>query len=404
MSASWPRIVLHADMDAYFASVEELDEPGLRGQPVIVGGTGNRGVVAAASYAARRFGVHSAMPTVEARRRCPEGVFLHPRFERYQALSEVVMQVFDRYSPRVEPLSIDEAFLDMTGAERLFGPPEEMGRLLKEEVKEATGGLTVSVGISVTKYVAKVASDHDKPDGLTIVPPAQVLDFLWPLGVRQLWGVGPRTAERLEALGLRTIGEVARAPAALLGAHFGSLGEHLLHLAHGEDDREVVPEREAKSVGAEVTLDKDVTGAQALKKHLRRAADRVAPRLRAEGLLASGLRVKLKTARFQLVTRQSRLEPPTDAAKSLFEAACALLPEFDLRLPYRLVGLAAFGLQPAGGPLQAELFDDGSRARQQRLERTLDSLRGRFGKELVKRASDLDEARDPEEPRRRDRD
>ncbi|MDY0001333.1 MAG: DNA polymerase IV [Polyangia bacterium] len=399
MTSAWSRIILHADMDAFFASVEELDDPALGGKPVIVGGTGRRGVVAAASYAARRFGVRSAMPTAEARRRCPQGIFLPPRFDRYQALSEVVMSVFDHFSPKVEPLSIDEAFLDMTGAERLFGPPEEMGRRLKAEVKETTMGLTVSVGLAATKYVAKVASDHDKPDGLTVVPPGETLDFLWPLGVRQLWGVGPGAAERLESLGLRTIGDVAKAPAELLRSHFGAQGEHLLELANGRDDREVEPGREAKSVGAEFTLERDVLGAAAIRRHLRRAADRVAPRLRAEGTLASGLRVKLKTAWFQLLTRQAPLDPPSDAAKDLFEAACELLSEFDLRIPYRLVGLAAYGLLPAGAPRQGELFDDGARERQGRLERTLDTLRDRFGQELVRRASDLDEPEEPEKPR-----
>lgn len=394
MSSPWPRIVLHADMDAFFASVEENDAPALRGKPIMVGGTGNRGVVAAASYAARRFGVRSAMPTVEARRRCPQGVFLPPRFERYQEVSRLVMEVFDHYSPRVEPLSLDEAFLDMTGAERLFGPPESMGERLRAEVREATGGLTVSVGISETKYVAKVASDHRKPDGLTVVPPEKVLDFLWPLEVRRLWGVGPRTAERLEALGLRTIGEVARAPEELLVRHLGSLGEHLHLLANGQDDREVTPEREAKSVGAEFTLQKDVKGPAAIKKHLRRAADRVAPRLRADGLLAGGIRVKLKTSGFQLVTRQAHLLPPTDAAKALFEAACALLPEFDLDLPYRLVGLSAFDLRSVREPVQADLFDDGTRAKTRRIERAMDTLRDRFGKEILKRGSDLDPPED----------
>ncbi|MFH2008284.1 MAG: DNA polymerase IV [bacterium] len=413
----WPRVILHADMDAFYASVEQQDRPELKGKPVIVGGTGNRGVVSAASYEARAFGVRSAMPTVEARRRCPQAEFLSPRFERYSEVSRVVMGVFDQYSPLVEPLSVDEAFLDMTGAEGLFGPPAEMGRRLRRDVREATEGLTVSVGVAGCKFVAKVASDQDKPDGLTVVEPwpETTHGFLWPLPVRRLWGVGPKTQARLEELGLRTIGDVAQASERLLAEHLGELGEHLRRLSLGEDDREVVPERETKSIGAEMTLDKDIVGPRAVRKHLRRAADRVAPRLRSEGLLAGGVRVKLKTAEFQLLTRQVTLPRATDEAKVLFEQACALLPQFELTVPMRLVGIAAYDLRPADEPVQGELFDDegdpraglgsgaragpGSRSRSgsgprpgrenRRLERTLDELRDKFGKSAVKRGSDL---------------
>ncbi len=387
----WPRIILHADMDAFFASVEQLDDPALRGKPVIVGGTSRRGVVSAASYEARRFGVHSAMPTYEARRRCPHGKLIRPRADRYREQSERVMAVFEDYSPQVEPLSIDEAFLDMSGAERLLGPPAEVGRRLKAEVREATGGLTVSVGISTTKYVAKVASDHDKPDGLTVVPPDEVLTFLRPLPVSELWGVGPKARERLEQLGLRSIGQVEQASVELLIDHLGSLGEHIHELACGRDDREVVSQREAKSLGAEMTLEHDVEGPEAIRRYLRKAADRVAPRLRRHGLRAAGVRVKLKTADFRLQTRQGALDPSTDAARTLYDGACALLPQFDLSLPYRLVGLAAFDLREQAQPVQGDLFDDGSAQRNRELEGTLDRLRERFGDGAVRRGSDLDE-------------
>lgn len=377
-------------MDAFYASVEQHDHPELRGTPVIVGGTGHRGVVSAASYEARVYGVHSAMPSHEARRLCGHATFLPPRMDRYQEVSSVVMAVFDDYSPLVEPLSVDEAFLDMTGTEALFGAPEQTGRRLREDVCEATDGLTVSVGVATTKFVAKVASDFDKPDGLTVVSPDGVHEFLWPLPVRRLWGVGPHIAGRLEQLGLRTIGDVARAAPALLAEHLGDQGGHLHRLSLGEDDREVVPKREAKSVGAEYTLERDIRGPAAVRKQLRRAADRVAPRLRRQGLLAGAVRVKIKTATFQLITRQAALPRPTDDAKPLFEAACALLGEFNLTAPMRLVGLAAFGLQTADIPVQAELFGAEGRQRNSRLERTLDELRGRFGNGAVKRGSDLD--------------
>jgi DNA polymerase-4 len=386
----WPRIILHADMDAFYASVEQHDRPELHGTPVIVGGTGRRGVVSAASYEARAFGVHSAMPAHEARRLCGHATFLPPRMDRYQEVSAQVMAVFDDYSPLVEPLSVDEAFLDMTGTEELFGPPLQTAQRLKVDVCEATDGLKVSVGVATTKFVAKVASDFDKPDGLTLVPPDGVHDFLWPLAIGRLWGVGPHTAERLESLGLRTIGDVAAADPALLTEHLGDLGGHLHRLSRGEDDREVENEREAKSVGAEYTLEQDIRGAAAVKKHLRRAADRVAPRLRRQGVLAGAVRVKIKTASFQLITRQAPLPRPMDDARPLFEAACELLGEFNLTVPMRLVGLAAFQLQPADVPVQSELFGTEGRQRNSRLERTLDELRGRFGSSAVKRGSDLD--------------
>lgn len=377
-------------MDAFFASVEQHDRPELKSTPVIVGGTGRRGVVSAASYEARAFGVHSAMPTHEARRLCGHATFLSPSFDRYQEVSSQVMAVFDDYSPLVEPLSLDEAFLDMTGAEGIFGPPREMGRRLRADVQAATDGLTVSVGIASTKFVAKVASDAHKPDGLTVVASAQVLDFLWPLGVKRLWGVGPHTAARLEQLGLRTIGDVARADPGLLTEHLGDAGAHLHRLSLGEDDRDVVGGREAKSVGAEYTLERDICGREAVKKHLRRAADRVAPRLRRQGVRAWSVRVKVKTASFRLVTRQTSMTRPTDDARPLFEAACGLVDELDLTVPIRLVGLAAFDLQPADVPVQADLFGREDRQRNSRLERTIDKVRGRFGDSAVKRGSDLD--------------
>lgn len=243
----WKRIVVHADMDAFFAAVEQHDRPELRGKPVIVGFPGPRSVVSTASYEARPYGVGSAMPMVQALRRCPDAVVIPPRFERYKEVSRKVMEVFASFSPLVEPLSLDEAFLDMTGTEALFGPPEEMGRRLKVAVRDATG-LTVSVGISATKFVAKVASDFRKPDGLTVVPPERVAAFLHPLPVRRLWGVGPRAEEKLHRLGLRTIGDVAAASRSFLEAELGSMGLHLHRLAHGDDPRQVQPHREARSM------------------------------------------------------------------------------------------------------------------------------------------------------------
>ena len=386
----WDRIVLHADMDAFYASVEQNDDPSLKGKPVVVGGTGKRGVVSAASYEARTFGVRSAMPIMEARRLCPDGVYLAPRFSRYQEISNEVMRVFGDFSPKVEPLSLDEAFLEMTGAERVFGPPEEMAHKLKNAVCEATGGLTVSVGAASTKFVAKVASDQNKPDGVTVVPPGEVFGFLHPLSVSRLWGAGPRTQKKLQEMGLNQIGDVAKCSEELLRASFGSLGTHLHRLANGVDPRDVAPPRERKSVGAEYTLEKDVKGAEAIKPHLRRAADEVGRRLREKGLLAYGVRVKLKTKSFKLYTRQTALMDPTDISCDLFEAGVELLSQFNLKSPMRLIGLAAFDLIEAHAPVQQDLFKKSERLEKRRLDQTLDTLREKFGNTVVKRGSDLE--------------
>lgn len=387
--ARWPRVIVHADMDAFFAAVEQLDHPEFRGKPVLVGGMVPRGVVSTASYEARPFGCHSAMPMAEARRRCPQAVVLPPRFERYEEVSARVMAVFANYSPLVEPLSLDEAFLDLTGAEGLFGTPEEMGQRLRADVFLATGGLTVSVGAAATKFVAKVASDHDKPDGLTIVPPGSETEFLWPMPVSRLWGVGPKTREVLEQAGFHTIGDVAKADERHLVARLGALGAHLFAMSWARDDREVIPDRDAKSVGAETTLDQDVTGASAILSHLRRSAARVARHLRSERLLAGGIRVKLKTRNFQTWTRQALLNPPTDSERDLLAASEALLPHFNLSVPMRLVGVAAYDLRPAGSqPVQTGLFESGERDRRRHLDRTLDALRDRFGKETIRWGGD----------------
>jgi len=390
-----PRVIVHADMDAFYAAVEQLDHPELRGRPVIVGGPTRRGVVATASYEARPFGVHSAMPMAVARRRCPQAVVVPPNFSRYVEVSGKVMAVFERFSPKVEPLSLDEAFLDMSGAEGLFGPPEQLGRRLKREVTAATEGLTVSVGIATTKFVAKVASDLQKPDGLTIVPADRTLDFLAPLPVSRLWGVGPRTVPQLERLGLRTIGDVARADRDWLVREFGALGEHVHRLSVADDPREVEPERERRSLGAEETLEEDIVGAAAIRPYLRRAAERVGRGLRDERLVAGGVRVKLKTRDFHLLTRQGPVSPPTDSAARLERAAFELLEQFDLRIPMRLVGLAAYALRPDEAAGQRSLFPDEQHDRRRRLDRALDALHDKFGEDVVRRGAEEDDDEPP---------
>jgi len=328
-----------------------------------------------------------------ARRLCPQALVVRPRFERYQEVSELVMAALATFSPLVEPLSLDEAFLDMTGSARLFGDPPAIGSRIKTAVRECTGGLTVSVGISATRYVAKVASGFRKPDGLTIVPPHEMREWLAPLPVSNLWGAGPKTTARLRELGLETIGQVARADAGILEQALGAMGLRFIGLANGVDAREVVGSRRASSVGYERTLNVDVVSRADIEAHLRLAADTVAQRLRRGSRLARGVRIKLKRADFTVITRQGVLNEPTDVGAVLFARAATLLDEMRDEGPFRLVGLAAYELDVEGATgAQLELLPAaGGRAR--RLEAAIDALVGKFGAGVVQRAADLDRDR-----------
>ena len=383
----WPRVVAHADMDAFYAAIEQLDDPALRGRPVLVGPLSGRRVVLTASYEARPYGVGSAMPMAQARRLCPSAVIVPPRFDRYQEVSGTIMGVFSDFSPEVEALSLDEAFLDMTGSEQLFGDPQSIGRRLKDAVRETTGGLTASVGLSGTKYVAKVASGCQKPDGLTVVPPEGAKAWLAPLPVSWLWGAGPKTQARLHHIGLHTIGEVADADPEFLSATLGRAGLHFHTLAQAEDPRPVTGGRASKSIGSEHTLDKDVREKAEIKLHLRRSADVIGRRLRQKSYVAFGLGVKLKTTDFQILTRQRRLSEPTDVTERLYSVGVGLLDEFDHPGPFRLVGMVAYDLAGIEDRVQFDLF--GTFARQRRLEVAIDELAERFGTDVVHRASDF---------------
>jgi DNA polymerase-4 len=387
-------------MDAFYASVEQLDFPAHRGRPVVVGadpkdGKG-RGVVAACSYEARAFGIHSALPIARAWRMCPEAVFLRPRFDRYAQVSTQVFTVLRRYTDLVEPLSIDEAFLDVTGSARLFGEAEAIGRDLKGAIR-AELGLVASVGVAPNKFVAKIASDLEKPDGFVTVVRDEVEAFLAPLPLTRLWGVGPKTAERLKRAGLRTIGDVARLGRANLEAMLGEAGAHFWALSRGEDDRVVVPESEAKSIGAETTFAEDVGDPALVQRTLLVLADRAAGRLRRHGLQAGGVTLKFRDAAFHTVTRATVLAHPTDLGEDLHRAAQALLEGISWRgRKVRLVGVTATRLAPAGSrPVQADLFaaDDD---RRRRLARTVDSLRERFGERALTRAALLADGEEPE--------
>lgn len=379
------RIILHVDMDAFFAAVEQRDRPELRGKPVIVGGTGGRGVVSTCSYEARVFGVHSAMPTFKARRLCPNGIYITPRMSAYAEASRAIMEVFDRYSPVVEPLSLDEAFLDMTGSERLFGTPREMGEAIRRDIRAATE-LTASVGVASSKFVAKVASDTNKPDGLTECEPGREKAFLAPLPIERIWGVGKRAAERLHGLGLDRIGDIAAYPVDVLEQRLGGFGRHVWNLANGIDVRDVSTGRVRQSVGAERTLAKDITGRDAVRHRLLPLADEVAATLRRKGKRAWGVRLKLKYADFRATTRDLRLDAPAQDAERLLAALDELMGRADLELPMRLVGLAAFDLTEEGVPRQASLFEPPPERREQ-LESALDAVRDKFGSATVVRGS-----------------
>jgi DNA polymerase-4 len=375
-------------MDAFYAAVEQLDDPSLRGKPVLIGPNSQRGVVLTASYEARPYGVGSAMPVAQARRRCPDAIMVQPRFERYQEISQQVMEVFADFSPAVEPLSLDEAFLDMSGTEHMFGSPHSIGRQIKEAVLQATQ-LNISVGVSGTKYVAKVASAHDKPNGLTVVPQDEAAAWLAPMPVERMWGVGKKTAARLHSLGLHTIGEIAALDPNDLAQRIGMVGSHFHQLANAQDPRGVSRGRGAKSIGSDRTLNTDVSSRRDIELHLRRASERVARRVRAKEYVAHGVRVRLKTSEFQMLTRQRRLSKPIDTAEAFMAVACSVLDEFDHPGPFRLVGMTAYDLDWRSQPQQSDLFTD---HRSRDLETTIDGLIERFGSGVVVRAKDLGNA------------
>jgi DNA polymerase-4 len=379
---SYRPVILHADMDAFYAAIEQRDRPELRGRPVVVGGTASRGVVTAASYEARRFGIHSAMPAAEARRRCPDAVFLRGDMAKYRRVSREVQAIFASVSPEVEPLSLDEAFVDVTASVGLLGPPLAIGRLLRERVHAATG-LAVSVGIAAGKMVAKIASDVAKPDGLLEVAPDAVRAFLDPLPVGRLWGVGPVTQAALEAAGVRTVGDLRRAAPAALGAVVGHAAEHLARLARGEDARVVDPDRDARTYGEEGTFDSDTRDERRIRGAIIAHAEAVARRLRHDALAARTVVLKMKLAvrtgpgRFRLLTRRATLSDATSDGHALAAVALRLWDEHRPSVALRLVGVAAAGL--AGDAGQMALFPDAARARRAALNDALDRIVARFG-------------------------
>jgi len=378
------RTVIHFDMDAFFASVEQLDNPNLRGKPVLVGARSRRGVVTAASYEARPTGVGSAMSMVEALRRCPEAIVVPPRRARYSELSSRVFEVFRRYTPLVEGLSVDEAFLDVTGSRALFGDGPEIARRIKQDVSSEIG-LTGSAGVAPNKFVAKIASDMDKPDGLTVVPPDGGAEFLAPLPLERMWRVGPKARVKLRAAGLQTIGDLARADVRTLQHLLGSWGPVARDLARGLDERPVVVGLPPKSLGSETTFEHDLTTAEALLKPILRQSMQVADRLVNKGLWAQVVTLKIKYGDHRIRTRQVRLSRGVADTDAIFEAAGDLLTRFDaLDTGVRLTGVSVSSLTKHP---DAELFPDEERARRERLAATTRALRERFGAAGVTRAS-----------------
>ena len=387
------RVILHVDMDAFYASVEQRDNPALRGKPVIVGGRSRRGVVSTCSYEARPYGVHSAMPMAQALRLCPHAVVVPGRMARYVEVSEQLMEVLRGFSPQVEPLSLDEAFLEMSGAERLFGLPRDMAAAIRAAVFRRTA-LTCSVGAAKNKFLAKLASDMNKPDGVTVVPFGDEQAFIAPLPVRRLWGVGPKAAEQLCRLGLLHIGDIAAADADLLCQQLGERrARQLLSLARGQDSRAVVGGRQRKSVGSERTLEYDLCGRQQIEPLLRQQCLRVCRLMRTAGFSARGVRVKLRHSDgFRLRSRQQVLPLPYDDSTTMVQHAFELLGKLNLRDPVRLVGAAAFQLRSAAPQQQLDMFSAArENPRQSKLEHAMDQIRSRFGDKVSLGEADDDE-------------
>jgi DNA polymerase-4 len=384
--------ILHVDLDAFYAAVEQLDDSALRGKPVIVGGLGNRGVVSTASYEARPFGVHSAMPMSRARKLCPHAVFRSPRMGRYTEKSREVMAILEDVTPLVEQLSVDEAFLDVSGARRRIGTPVEIAGLIRERI-HAQAGLTASVGVASTKFLAKLGSELAKPDGLLEVPAGEERAFLAPLPVSRLWGVGPATLTKLDRMGVRTIGDIAELDETVLTRALGaSLGAHLAALARNVDARAVVPDRDAKSIGAEETFGHDLRTREECARELLRLTDRVCERLRHAGLTARTITLKIRFGDFETRTRARTLTVSTDVSTVVLATVRELLDEFDVTRGIRLLGVscAQFGDAESGTTQPMLALDDPVGVEQERterraaVERAVDGVRNRFGSSAVR--------------------
>jgi DNA polymerase-4 len=385
------RAILHIDMDAFYASVEEREQPGLVGRPVIVGGSPRgRGVVSAANYAARRFGVHSAMPMARAVRLCPDAVCLPVRMQLYAAVSQQIRDIFNLYTPLVEPLSLDEAFLDVTESERLFGPAAGIARAIKQAIHDELS-LVASVGIAPNKFIAKIASDLDKPDGFVEVKPGEVRAFLDPLPVSRVWGVGKATGKELDRLGITTIRHLRQQSEQVLRDRFGKFGTHLWCLANGIDERSVISDSEAKSISNETTFDTDVSHRDTLRAWLMELTEQVCWRLRQNDLYGRTVQIKLRFPDFTTITRSHTLPEATQQTKQVWQAVVELFDKamYNETRPLRLVGVGVSSLKDeAHRPqVQADMFDLPENTRQTQLDEVADAIKSRFGSNGIRRGT-----------------
>ncbi len=376
--------IIHLDMDAFYPSVEVLDNPALKGKPVIVGGSKERGVVSSASYEARKFGIHSAQPIAKAKRRCPGGIFLPVRMSRYQEISKQVFGIFHRFTPLVEPISIDEAFLDVTDSIRLFGQPGNIAKKIKQIILTETG-LTISAGVAPSKFVAKIASDIDKPDGLTVVHPDDVRDFLDPLPVKKMWGVGKVSQRLLSRLNIHNFRDLRQTPVKVLEKKFGKHGVKIHLLAMGVDERDVIPGHDVKSIGHEQTFLKDIISLDTVQKELLALGSKVARRMRQKGLKGKTITLKVKYSDFVQITRSATLPKSIDDGSEIYSVACRLLEKTGVtKKPVRLLGISLSRLSCLGTGTQLSLFDqDRSSQERQRLNTALDSLYEKYGDKSV---------------------
>jgi len=381
-------MILHIDMDAFFASVEQLDNPALKGKCVLVGRDSNRGVVAAASYEARKFGVHSAMPVFQAKKLCPHAIFVSPKKGRYGEVSRRIMSLLRDFSPLVEPVSIDEAYVDISGCGRLYGSPVETANLIKQRIFE-TVGLTCSVGIAPNKFLAKIASDINKPNGLFAIMPDEVQAFITTLPIHKVPGVGKQTRKTLERLSIETLGDVRKYSNSFLEGKLGKFGRRLAALAAGVDSSKVTPYSQTKSISSEHTLSRDIGDKQQLKGYLKSQANEVGRQLRKANLRARTIVLKLKDTDFKIITRSTTLPVPTRSSETIFNAASALLDTYGLSKKVRLIGVGASGLVSGSAPVQQELFDGMVKrnATWEKVDKTMDAISQKYGPGSIRKGN-----------------